>query len=152
MFLAFLVVRGPKLNAVFEVRPHQCRVQGHDHFPTPAGHTIPDTSQDAVGLLGHLDTLLAHVQPAVDQHPKVLFCWAAFRSLFPKPVVLHGVVMIHVQDPALGLVEFYTADLGPLIQPVLVPLQSLSTFKQIDTPAQFGIICKLAEGVLNPLV
>ncbi|KAK4832962.1 hypothetical protein QYF61_026788 [Mycteria americana] len=52
-------VRGPKLNTVFEVRPHQCRVQGHDHFPSPAGHTTSDTSQDAVGLLGHLGTLLA---------------------------------------------------------------------------------------------
>ncbi|KAK1202130.1 FUT8 fucosyltransferase, partial [Pygoscelis papua] len=35
-----LVVRGPKLNTVFEVRPHQCQVQGHDHFPAPAGHTM----------------------------------------------------------------------------------------------------------------
>ncbi|KAK1197855.1 CFTR regulator, partial [Pygoscelis papua] len=59
-----LVVRGPKLNTVFEVRPHQGRVQGHDHFPTPAGHTISDTGQDAIGLLGRLGTLLAHVQPA----------------------------------------------------------------------------------------
>ncbi|KAK4819901.1 hypothetical protein QYF61_014636 [Mycteria americana] len=42
-----LVARGPTLNTAFEVRPHQCRVQGHDHCPTPAGHTIPDTSQDA---------------------------------------------------------------------------------------------------------
>ncbi|KAK4813860.1 hypothetical protein QYF61_001958 [Mycteria americana] len=63
----FLVVRGPKLNTVFEVRPHQCRVQGDNHFPTPAGHTISDTSQDAIGLLGHLGTLLAHIQVAVDQ-------------------------------------------------------------------------------------
>jgi len=47
-----LVVRGPKLKRVFEMRPHQCRVQGHDPLPTPAGHTIPDTSQDAVGLVG----------------------------------------------------------------------------------------------------
>ncbi|KAK4824024.1 hypothetical protein QYF61_009615 [Mycteria americana] len=30
-----LVVGGPKLNTIFEVRPHQCRVQGHDHFPSP---------------------------------------------------------------------------------------------------------------------
>ncbi|KAK4831991.1 hypothetical protein QYF61_020374 [Mycteria americana] len=55
----FLGVGGPKLNTGFEVRPHQCRVQGHDHFPSPAGHTISDTSQDAVGLLGHLGTLLS---------------------------------------------------------------------------------------------
>ncbi|KAK4829933.1 hypothetical protein QYF61_007656 [Mycteria americana] len=63
-----LVLRGPKLNTVFKVQPHQCQVQGHDHFPSPAGHTIPDTSQDAVGFLGHLGTLPAHVQPAVNQH------------------------------------------------------------------------------------
>ncbi|KAK4809371.1 hypothetical protein QYF61_001889 [Mycteria americana] len=64
-----LGVRGPTLNTAFEVRPHQCRVQGHDHCPSPAGHAIPDTSQDAVGFLGHLGTPLAHIQVAVDQHP-----------------------------------------------------------------------------------
>ncbi|KAK4832619.1 hypothetical protein QYF61_024600 [Mycteria americana] len=58
-----LVVGGPKLNTAFEVQPHQCPVQGHDHFPSPAGHTISDTSQDAIGLLGHLGTSLAHIQP-----------------------------------------------------------------------------------------
>jgi len=66
-----LVVRGPKLNTVHQVRPHQCQVQGDDHFPAPAGHTIPDTSQDATGLLGHLGTLLAHVQPAVNQYAQL---------------------------------------------------------------------------------
>ncbi|KAK4819124.1 hypothetical protein QYF61_025591 [Mycteria americana] len=78
-----LVVGGPTLNPAFEVRPHQCPVQGHDHCPSPAGHTISDTSQDAIGLLGHLGTLLAHIQLAVDQHPQVLLCWAAFQPLFP---------------------------------------------------------------------
>ncbi|KAK4818827.1 hypothetical protein QYF61_019864 [Mycteria americana] len=61
-----LVVGVPKLNTGFEVRPHQCRVQGHDHFPSPAGHTIFDTSQDAIGFLGHLGTLLAHIQATVN--------------------------------------------------------------------------------------
>ncbi|KAK4826690.1 hypothetical protein QYF61_010699 [Mycteria americana] len=56
-----LVVGGPKLNTVFEVRPHQCRVQGHNHFPSPAGHAIFDTGQDAIGLLGRLGTLLAQI-------------------------------------------------------------------------------------------
>ncbi|KAK4814102.1 hypothetical protein QYF61_008197 [Mycteria americana] len=147
-----LVMRGPKLNTVFEVQPHQCRVQGHDHFPTPAGHTIPDTSQDAVGLLGHLGTLPAHVQLAASQHPQVLFCQAAFQPLFPKPVALHGVVVAQVQDLALGLVKPHTIGLGPCIQPVQIPLQSLPTLKQIDTAAQFGVVCKLAEGTLNPLI
>ncbi|KAK4831895.1 hypothetical protein QYF61_020042 [Mycteria americana] len=117
-----LVVRGPKLNTVFKVRPHQCRVQGHDHFPSPAGHAIPDTSQDAVVFLGHLGTLLAHIQPAVNQHPQVLLCLAAFQPLFPKPVALHGVAVSQVQDLALGLVEPHTIGLSPWIRPVQIPL------------------------------
>ncbi|KAK4827249.1 hypothetical protein QYF61_015696 [Mycteria americana] len=59
-----LVVRGPKLNTGFEVRPHQCRVQGDNHFPAAAGHSIPDTSQDAIGFLA----TWAH-------------CWLVFRRL-----------------------------------------------------------------------
>ncbi|KAK4810277.1 hypothetical protein QYF61_015307 [Mycteria americana] len=145
-----LVVRGPKVNTVFEVRPHQCRVQGHDHFPSPAGHTISDTSQDAIGFLGHLGTPLAHIQAVVNQHPQVLFCLAAFQPLFPKPVALHGVVVTQVQDPTLGLVEPHTIDLGPSIQPVQVPLQSLPTLQQINTPTQLGVVCKLLEGALDP--
>ncbi|KAK4832559.1 hypothetical protein QYF61_024059 [Mycteria americana] len=148
----FLVVRGPKLNTGFEVRPHQCRVQGHDHFPTPAGHTIFDTSKGAVGLFGHLGTLLAHIQLAVHQHPQVLFCRAAFQPLFPKPVAFHGVAVAQVQDPTLSLVEPQAIGLSPSIQPVQIPLQSLPTLKQINTPAQLSVLCKLTEGALDPLV
>ncbi|KAK4810025.1 LOW QUALITY PROTEIN: hypothetical protein QYF61_005088 [Mycteria americana] len=147
-----LVVRGPKLNTVFEVRPHQCRVQGHDHFPSLAGHAIFDTSQDAIGFLGHLGTLLAHVQPAVKQHPQVLFHRASFQPLFPKPVALHRVAVAQVQDLALSLVEPHTTGPSPSIQPVQVPLQSLPTLKQINTPTQLGVVCKLTEGALDPFV
>ncbi|KAK4812332.1 hypothetical protein QYF61_017109 [Mycteria americana] len=147
-----LVVGGPKLNTVFEVRPHQCRVQGHNHFPSPAGHAIFDTSQDAIGFLGRLGTLLAHIQAAVDQHPQVLLCQAAFQPLFPKPVALHGVAVAQVQDLALGLVKPHTIGLGPSIQPVQVPLQSLPPLQQINTPTQLGVVCKLTEGALDPLI
>ncbi|KAK4829274.1 hypothetical protein QYF61_002666 [Mycteria americana] len=145
-------MRGPKLNTVFKVWLHQCRVQGHDHFPSPAGHAIFDTSQDAVGLLGYLGTLLAHIQAAVNQHCQVLFCRAAFQPLFPKPVALYGVAVTQVQGPAPSLVKPSTIGLCPLIQPVLIALQSLPTLKQINTPAQLGIVCKLTEGALNPLI
>ncbi|KAK4826692.1 hypothetical protein QYF61_010701 [Mycteria americana] len=147
-----LVVGGPKLNTVFEVRPHQCRVQGHNHFPSPAGHAIFDTGQDAIGLLGRLGTLLAHIQAAVNQHPQVLLCQAAFQPLFPKPVALHGVAVAQVQDLALGLVKPHTIHPSPSIQPVQVPLQSLPTLKQINTPTQLGVVCKLTESALDPFV
>ncbi|PKU42973.1 hypothetical protein llap_6734 [Limosa lapponica baueri] len=67
-----------KLDTVFKVGPHQYPVQGDDHFRSPPQHTIPDSGQNVVGLLGHLGTLLANVQLTVDQHSQVLFCWAAF--------------------------------------------------------------------------
>ncbi|PKU36603.1 hypothetical protein llap_13089 [Limosa lapponica baueri] len=86
-----------------------------NHFPSPACHAIPDTGQDAVGLLGHLGTLLAHIQPAVDQYPHV-------RQFFPKPVMLHGVVVTQVQDLALGFVKRHTTGLSSSIQPVQIPL------------------------------
>jgi len=57
--------------------------------------------------------LPVHVQLAVNQHPKIFFHRAAFQPLLPKPVALHGVVVIEVQDPALGLVEPHTIGLGP---------------------------------------
>ncbi|KAK4831626.1 hypothetical protein QYF61_018566 [Mycteria americana] len=120
-----LVVGGPKLNTVFE---------------------------DAMGFLGHLGTLLAHIQVAVNQHSQVLLCQAAFQPLFRKPVALHGVAVAQVQDLALGLVKLHTIDLGPSIQPVQVPLQSLPTLKQINTPTQLGVVCKLTEGALDPLI
>jgi len=52
----------------------------------------------------------------------------------------------------LGLVEPHTTGLGPLIQSVQIPLQSLPTLKQMDTPAQLGVVCKLTEGTLSPLI
>jgi len=122
------------------------------HLHTPAGHTIPDRSQDAAGLLGHLGTLLAHVQSVVDKQPQVLFLQAAFQPLLPKPVALRGIVVTEVQDASLSLVESHTVDLSPSIRPVQIPLQSLTTLKEIDTPTQLGVICKLTEGALNPLI
>ncbi|KAK4816580.1 hypothetical protein QYF61_017970 [Mycteria americana] len=59
----FLVVGGPKLNTVFEVRPHQCRVQGDNHCPSPARHTVLDSLILAFDTVSHgilLEKLDAH--------------------------------------------------------------------------------------------
>ena len=95
---------------------------GAGYFPSPAHHTIPDTSQDAIGLLGHLGTLLAHIQPTVQQYTKVPFHQAAFQPLLPKPVGLPGVVVTKMQDPTLGPIETRAAILGPSIHSIHVPL------------------------------
>ena len=90
--------------------------------------------------------MLAHVQLAVNQHPQVLLRWAAFQPLLPKPIALRGVVVTQGQDPSFGLAEPHTIDLGPSIQPVQIPLQSLPTLQQINSPTQLHVICKLTEG------
>ena len=90
-------------------------VQGQDYFPSSAHHTIPDTSQDAIGLLGHLGTLLTHTQLTVHQYTRVPFHQAAFKPLLPKPVELSGVVVTKMQELTLGPIETHTVYFGPLI-------------------------------------
>ena len=92
-----------------------CCLEENSQFPGPAGHPSSHAGQDAIGLLGHLGTPLAHVQPVVDQHPQVLFCWAAFQTLFPKPTPVLGVVMTQGQDPTLTILECHVIELSPSI-------------------------------------
>ena len=66
-----------------------------------------------MGLLGHLGTLLARIQPTVHQYTKVYFRQAAFQSPLSKPVGLPGVVVTKMQDLTLGPIETYTVNLGP---------------------------------------
>ena len=61
-----------ELKTELKVGPHWCEERGRDDFPSAAHHTIPDTSQDAIVLLGHLGTLLAHIQLTVHQYTKSL--------------------------------------------------------------------------------
>lgn len=77
-------LRGPELNTALEV-PHQCQVQGKDHFPKPAACIIIDPSQDTIGLLFHLGKLLLpHVQ-LLSSSPQVLSHWAIFHPFCPQP-------------------------------------------------------------------
>ncbi|RMC13278.1 hypothetical protein DUI87_10813 [Hirundo rustica rustica] len=125
-------VRRPELDTAVEVWPHQCRLQGDGHCPGPADHTAGDPGQVAIGSLDHLGThWLMFI--AIDRHPKVLFLWADFQTLFPQPLALHGVVVVEWQDLALGLVKCHIIEFGLLIQPLQILLQSLPTLQQINT-------------------
>ncbi|KAJ7413688.1 hypothetical protein BTVI_42808 [Pitangus sulphuratus] len=53
---------GPELNIAINMGPHQYQTQRDNHCPGPPGHSISETDQDAISLLGHLGTLLAQVQ------------------------------------------------------------------------------------------
>lgn len=64
---------------------------------------------------------------------------------------LQGVVVTQGQDLAFGLVVPHTLGLGPWLQPVQIPLQSLPDLQKINSPTQLGVICQLHEVALMPL-
>ncbi|RMC22033.1 hypothetical protein DUI87_02904 [Hirundo rustica rustica] len=142
-------LRGPELETIFKVWPDQCHVQGKYDLPAPAGHTIPDTGQDAIGLLGHLGTLLAHVQPAVDQYPQVPFLLGTVQPHRPQPITLQGVIVAKVQDSALGLIKLHLVRLCLSIQLFQISLQSHPTFQQIDKHSQLSVIRKFTNQRFN---
>ena len=63
------------------MQPHQSWAQGDHHLPVSTSNTIFDTSQDGIGLLGYLGTLLAHVQLSTDQHSHIHFFYSLPATL-----------------------------------------------------------------------
>ena len=90
--------------------------------PAPSSNTISDTSQDTIGLLGQLGTLLAHVQPSTDQYFQVHFLYTVSQPPCHKSVALPGVIVAKVQDLALGLLELHPIGLSPSVHPVQIPV------------------------------
>ncbi|KAK4831203.1 hypothetical protein QYF61_016040 [Mycteria americana] len=111
-----------------------------------------ENAQDTGGFLGCEITLLAHVQLFIHQCPQVLLGRAALNPIIPQPVLILGVALTQVQDPALGLVEHHEVHMGPLLQLVQVPLDGIPSLRRVNHTTQLGVACKLAEGALDPTV
>ncbi|KAK4824943.1 hypothetical protein QYF61_021631, partial [Mycteria americana] len=148
----FPVLRTPELDTVLQVGSHQSRAEGQNHLPRPAGHASFDAAQDAVGLLGCKHTLLSHVQLFIHQYPQALLFRAALSPFIPQPVLILGVALTQVQDPALGLVEPHEVHMGPLLELVQVPLDGILSLRHVNHTTQLGVVCKFAEGALDPTV
>jgi len=99
------MLRAPELEMGLQVGSHQSRAEGQNHLSRPAGHAAFDAAQDTVGPLGCKCTLPAHVQLFIHQYPQVLLGRAALNPFIPQPVLIPGVALTQVQDPALGLLE-----------------------------------------------
>lgn len=75
-------LRGPELDAIFQMWSHQGRVEGEENLSRPTNHTASDTPQGATGLLDHKGTVLAHYHPAAHQDPQYIRRTASsFRHL-----------------------------------------------------------------------
>lgn len=55
-----------------------------------------------------------------------------------------------MQDIMLGLIEFHEVCMSPLLKYVKVPWGGIPSLQQTSCNTQLGVICRLAEDVLNP--
>lgn len=93
---------------------------------------------------------LAPGQPSsscVEQPLQVIFHWAAFQPLFPKPGIFHGLV-IQAQVQVLSLTQLALAHQPSLCRSLFRAFLP----QQISTPAQCGVLCRVTEGGPDPLV
>ena len=63
---------------------HLGRVEGKENLFRPANHSPSSLPQDAIGLLGHKGTMLAHGQPTVHWDPQVSFSYTALQQVSPN--------------------------------------------------------------------
>ena len=57
-----------------------------------------------------------------------------------------------MQDLALGFVKSHKVHLGPLLEPVYIPLNSISSLWCVDNTSQLCVISKLGEVALEHTV
>ncbi|KAF4804270.1 hypothetical protein TURU_009302 [Turdus rufiventris] len=62
------------------------------------------------------------------------------------------IALTQVQDLVLSPVEPHEIAMGPLLELVQVPLDGIPSFMSVNSTTQLGVICKFAEGALNPFV
>lgn len=61
------LVQRSHLDTELQMWPHQSTVEGQDHLPGPAGHSLPDAAQDATGP-GQPTSLSTHVTHTSQAH------------------------------------------------------------------------------------
>ncbi|KAK4826721.1 hypothetical protein QYF61_010974 [Mycteria americana] len=82
----------------------------------------------------------------------------AKQPQLPQPLLIRLLLQtLHqLRCPSLDTLQHLNVSLvvgGPKLNTVFeVPLQSLPPLKQINTPTQLGVICKLTEGALDPFI
>lgn len=72
--------------------------RGKDHLPRPAGSALSNAAQEAVCLLCHEVTLLAHGQLVIHQDPKVLLSKSVLHLVSPQSIWVPGAAVLHMQD------------------------------------------------------
>ncbi|KAJ7426229.1 hypothetical protein WISP_17940 [Willisornis vidua] len=112
-----------------------------NHLHRPAGCTAFDTAQDAIGLLGCVLTLLAHVQIFIHDNPQGLLCRAVLND-FSQSGLMSGIAPVQEQD--VTLVELHEVLVGHFsISPSL--FYCLECWQNIMTLTSLAALCNLSS-------
>ena len=99
------------------------------------------------GLRAHIAGSCPAVHPPVPPSPSLQGCSQSFHR--PACIDTRG-----CRDPgaglALGLVEPHEVHMGPFLDLVQVPLNGIPSLRCVNRTTQLGVICKFAEGALDP--
>ncbi|KAK4823539.1 hypothetical protein QYF61_003171 [Mycteria americana] len=106
---------------------------------------------------GYCTDVIIHTRPGASFSKVVLpfqrgFEKAALNTFIPHPVLIPAVAPTQVQDPAPGFVETHEVHMGPLLKLVQVPLDGIPSLRHVNCTTRLGVVCKLAEGALDPTV
>jgi len=112
------VLRTLNLDIELQVQSVQCRIEGQNHLPRPAGHSSSGAAQHTVFILGHESTLVAYVQHAIHLYLQVLYGRAVLNPFVPELILIAGVVVTQVQYLPLGFVQAHEILPGPQLEPV----------------------------------
>ena len=100
-----------------------------------------------------LQRLIAHSSQLGVHHDLLEpFLQLLSSQLAHKPVLVHGVIPLQVQDFAFAFVELHEVPVSLFLQPVEVPLNGSMILWWISCSSQVCIVCKLAKGALCPIV
>ena len=106
-----------------------CSVRHH-----PLGEKLPPHNQPKPPM--------SQFKPFPAPHPpgpQFLLCRASLKEIITQSVSTLGIALTQLQHPALGLIEPHYVHIGPLLQPVQVPLDGFPSFQRINCTTQLGV-------------
>ena len=147
-----LVLRTPELDTVLQVGSHQSTISLQNHLAWSADLASFDVAQDTVGFLGCKNSLVAHVQFFIYQYSPSPFQQGCSQSIHPPSCIDTG----DCPEPGVRPCTWPCWTSWCSYRPISQAYPGPSGWHPIPQPVNctilLGVICKFAEGALNPTV
>jgi len=94
---------------------------------------------------------VAHVLLFMHEYPQLLLSRAVLNPFIPQPVVIAGVALTQMQDPALGVVEPCSFCVLPVRHPAVgkAPVEVCQTGEMCPFQTYSAVDCSLVAGICS---